>query len=80
MNADEPFETHQTGHWGRLLRPTAVEYAQDGKTATFEVQEDIDLQFREDRNIRSQKHMQIDVIIVSNGHVYAQENMHFFCA
>ena len=49
----------------------AVEYAQDGKTGTFEVQEDIDLQFREDRNIRSQKHIQIDVIIVSNGHVYA---------
>ena len=71
MNADEPFETHQTGHWGRLLRAMAVEYAQDDKTGNFEVQDDIDLQFRKDRNIRSQKHIQIDVIIVTNGHVYA---------
>ena len=57
----------------------AVEYAQDDKTGNFEVQDDIDLQFRKDRNIRSQKHIQIDVIIVSNGYVYAWENMHFLC-
>ena len=49
----------------------AVEYAQDDKTGIFEVQDDIDLQFRKDRNIRSQKHIQIDLIIVSNEHVYA---------
>ena len=49
----------------------AVEYVQNDKTGHFEVQDDIDLQFLKDRNIRSQKHIQIDVIIVSNGHAYA---------
>ena len=57
----------------------AVEYAQDDKTGNFEVQDDIDLQFRKDRNIPSQKHIQIDVIIVSNRHVYAKANKHFWC-
>jgi len=49
----------------------AVEYAQDDKTEKFEVQGDIDLQFRKYQSIGSQNHIQIDVIIVSNGHVYA---------
>ena len=79
MNDDEPFETHRTGHWGRLLCLMAVEYAQDNETENVEIQDDIDLQFREARNLRSQKYIEMDVIIVSNAHIYAAENEHFLC-
>ena len=76
MNDDEPFEIHRTGHRGRLLCLLAVEYAQDNETGGFEIQDNIDLQFREARNLQSQKHILIDVIIVSNAHIYASENKH----
>ena len=80
MNDDEPFEIHRTtGHRGRILCLLAVEYAQDNETGGFEIQDNIDLQFREARNLRSQKDIEMDVIIVSNAHIYASENKHLLC-
>ena len=61
MNDDEPFEIHRTGHRGRLLCLLVAEYAQDNKTGGFG--DNMDLQFREARNLQNQKHIQIDVII-----------------
>ena len=71
MNDDEPFEIHRTGHRGRILCLLAVEYAQDNETEGFEIQNNIDLQCREARNIQGQKHILIGGIIVSNANIYA---------